>query len=195
MQEKINIFYKIRLVENLFFLYKFSYKGPTIKIIESGVAIDSFGQGTKKFNKVREKYKIDYRDIRAGSYSDLISMVYFQIKYQSEPFLVNDNLYKFIKELYIRFNNKEDQEEIRSKFSPEVVGVIINLNNFFAVNHCYQIVINSTDLEWVLPIYRQYGQDGINACCAYLEEKEPLNQYLTPSYINAINQIKNERKK
>jgi len=129
-------------------------------MIESGVAIDSFGQGTKKFNRAREKYNIDYKDIRAGSYSDLISMVYFQIKHQTEPFLINDRLYKFIKELYTNYRDNENKEYIRSKFLAAVDGVVINLNDSFGVNHSHQIVIDAIDLEWVIHIYTLYGNDG-----------------------------------
>ena len=72
-------------------------------------------------------------------------------------------------------------------------GILLNANDLFELNHTYAINISSEDLEWVLPIFNEFGWDGVNAVLSYIEEKEVLPKYQTEKFTKAYLKLITEK--
>ncbi len=69
------------------------------------------------------------------------------------------------------------------------IGIILNSSDFFNYSTAYSILIEDSDLDWILPIFNKHGWTGINACMAYITSRKPMDEYLTKEYEDAYNEI------
>lgn len=91
---------------------------------------------------------------------------------------------KSIKKLLEEYPN-----EIASILTGEYL--YLTMSDFFNVASSYSVLIYTDDLLWIVPIYKKYGNDGLNACIAYIEKLQPLNFYQNEKYLEAYKEIEN----
>lgn len=68
-------------------------------------------------------------------------------------------------------------------------GIAMNANDFFNYACADMVLIDSQDLEWVLPIYKKYSWRGIDACMAYIAKQMPIEPYITKEFKEAYSEI------
>ena len=51
------------------------------------------------------------------------------------------------------------------------------------------VSIANGDFEWVVDHIEKYGQDGLDACLAYIQNQKPLEKFLTDNFNIAINEL------
>lgn len=64
-----------------------------------------------------------------------------------------------------------------------------NANDFFFYGTAQSISIAREDFPWVLGHVEKWGQDGLNACLAYIQNLEPIAKYKTDKFDKAIDEL------
>ena len=55
-------------------------------------------------------------------------------------------------------------------------GIALNANDLFQYACAETIVVDPLDLDWILPIFKNYKWDGLNACMAFLTNRMPIKE-------------------
>ena len=66
-------------------------------------------------------------------------------------------------------------------------GIAMNANDFFHYACADMVIIDSKDLEWVLPIFKKYSWKGIDACMAYIAKQMPMEPCITKTFFRRAN--------
>jgi hypothetical protein len=69
-------------------------------------------------------------------------------------------------------------------------GIMLNANDFFSVSNADTVCLAPEDLEWFLPIYEKYGNDGLNAFMSYVRDRKVLPHYFNEKFVLAYEEIK-----
>lgn len=72
-------------------------------------------------------------------------------------------------------------------------GITLNANDFFWLATAAALTIDNLDLHWIIPIYDKYGDEGLNACMAYIAEMLPLEYYQTENFKKAYAELEEIR--
>lgn len=104
-----------------------------------------------------------------------------------------------IEELYLKTNELSDTntEEIENNKMNESLSILLenmfsadfNANDFFFLSTAQSVSITNRDIEWVLQHIEKFGQDGLNACLAYIQNQKPLEIYLTKNFYSALDEL------
>ncbi len=68
-------------------------------------------------------------------------------------------------------------------------GLDMNANDMFHRSTAMSVSIDLADVRWVVEHVRRWGQDGIDSAMAYIQNTEPLPEYLTPGFLAAMEQL------
>ena len=68
-------------------------------------------------------------------------------------------------------------------------GILLNANDFFNYATAECVTIDSLDLHWILPIYKQFGEDGLNACMSYIDGRKPIIQWQNDKFNLAYKEL------
>lgn len=94
-----------------------------------------------------------------------------------EPLIVNVKPYE-----EAMMTREEAQEElINNTFS-----AVFNGNDFFAYACAWAVEISEYDFHWMIKHTMKHGKDGLSACVAYIQNKEPIKPYLTDKFMEAM---------
>ena len=66
----------------------------------------------------------------------------------------------------------------------------MNANDFFYYACAQSVPIESHDVEWMIPIVMRFSASGLNACIAYVANREPIKPWRTPEFEEAILMLK-----
>ena len=67
--------------------------------------------------------------------------------------------------------------------------ILLNANDFFGWACADAVELDVTDLSWVIPIVKKYGDDGVSACMHYVRQQLPLQKYLTEEEHKAYKEL------
>ena len=70
-----------------------------------------------------------------------------------------------------------------------------NANDFFDYSTACAVSVAQEDFSWMHDIIDKYNQDGLNACIAYIQNREPLKVYLTQDFESAMKKLKSNNQK
>lgn len=84
---------------------------------------------------------------------------------------------------------KEYSEEITRLLRGDF-GIALNANDFFCYASADMVLVDYRDFGWVLPIYRKFGQPGLDACLSHIAGRDPIEPYLTDEFYKARAAIK-----
>lgn len=65
----------------------------------------------------------------------------------------------------------------------------LNANDFFGYACADCVDLCSCDFNWAFPIIDEFGYDGLNAVLVYIEDCNPIIEFVTPDYIKALDKI------
>lgn len=130
-------------------------------------------------------------------------MNYHKQKEEMEDLEAQENRAKYLSELLERevkttYGNKwvEDTPEINKSIRDILelsFGITLNANDFFWYSTAAALTIDNLDLHWIIPIYDKYGNEGLNACMAYIAETMPLEYYQTENFKKAYAELEEIR--
>lgn len=64
-----------------------------------------------------------------------------------------------------------------------------NANDFFMWASAWGVTITEEDFYWMRDHIMKYGDDGMSACIAYVQNIEPMEPYLTDTFKEAIKEL------
>lgn len=65
----------------------------------------------------------------------------------------------------------------------------INANDFFHYASAQSVGIDSNDFDWVLDHIEKYGNTGLDACIAYIQNQEPIKPHRTEDFNKALQEL------
>jgi hypothetical protein len=68
-------------------------------------------------------------------------------------------------------------------------GVAINLSDFFNYACADMMLIDTKDLYWVLPMYKKYGWDGVDAAVSFIAKQMPIKPRINDKFKEAYAEI------
>ena len=68
-------------------------------------------------------------------------------------------------------------------------AVTLNANDFFGFACADAVEMDTADFSWALPIIVKYKDDGVNAVMSYIAKCKPLEEYQTPEFKQAAEEI------
>ena len=69
-----------------------------------------------------------------------------------------------------------------------------NVNDYFSWG-AQGVTVASGDFEWVVNHVEKYGQNGLDACLAYIQNQKPLDRYLNDEFNIAISELIEKKQK
>jgi hypothetical protein len=68
-------------------------------------------------------------------------------------------------------------------------GIDMNANDLFERSCAMSVFIHSADVLWVVDHITKWGQDGLWSAMAFIQNQQPLPEYLTPGFAAAITDL------
>jgi hypothetical protein len=78
------------------------------------------------------------------------------------------------------------KEEAYETMFNNMFSAMFNGNDFFAYACAWAVEVNDYDFPWMIEHVMKHGKDGMNACLAYIQNKEPIQPYLNDKFMEAI---------
>jgi hypothetical protein len=82
--------------------------------------------------------------------------------------------------------NTITKQEAYETMLNNMFSAMFNGNDFFAYACAWAVEVNDYDFPWMIEHVMKHGKDGMNACLAYIQNKEPIQPYLTDKFMEAI---------
>ncbi len=86
-------------------------------------------------------------------------------------------------------NNNNISTEAYKTLLFNMFGGTFNASDFFNYACADAVMINESDFHWMLKYIDKYGQDGFNACMAYIQNTEPIKPFLKDNFNAAIKEL------
>ena len=68
--------------------------------------------------------------------------------------------------------------------------ILLNANDFFGYACADAVELDTSDLNWVIPIVQKYGDDGIAATMSYIRKCKPIEPRIDEKFEQAYKEIK-----
>lgn len=75
------------------------------------------------------------------------------------------------------------------RFHGNMFSANFNANDFFYHSTAASVTIDESDFKWVLRHIDKHGARGLDACIAYIQNIEPLQEYRDHFFIEAIDNL------
>lgn len=94
-------------------------------------------------------------------------------------------------EYEIKIQQLEDEIGKYREFHRWMFSADFNCNDLYGWACADSTEVVSTDLKWVFDHYKKYGNNGIMASLAYIQNVEPIEPHLTDGFNEAIKELMN----
>lgn len=68
-------------------------------------------------------------------------------------------------------------------------GIALNANDLFQYACAETIIVDPLDFDWILPIFKNYKWDGLNACMAFISERMPIKEAQNDNFNAAYSEL------